>query len=463
MSLLPIFLKLRGRAALVVGAGEIASGKIESLVASGAQVTVVAPWGRPEIVQLHEQGAITWHTREFEDSDLEGQFVAVAGTNKADINQHVYRLCAARGILCNAVDDPPHCDFYYGSVVSRGELQIAISTAGESPAVAQRLRREIDALLPHDLAPWLRSLGALRRDVLAAYPAGDARKRLLHQLAERQVCDAAACPTRALAFPAEHFARAKAPAESGKVYLVGAGPGDPDLLTVKAARLLGAADLILHDDLVPDTILSLATSRAEIVNVGKRCGRASITQAEIHARMVAGARNGLLVIRLKSGDPLLFGRAAEEMDALRSADIRFEVVAGVTAASAAAAAIPCSLTDRRAASSVLLSTAHNAPGETPNPEPTRVVYMPGRDLSGIARAWRTEGLAADYPCVLVSRAGQPEQEITRTTLGFLAITRPGLAPSLLLGGAVFAERQDDAMPHTAPHTVLKAAQPGAAR
>ena len=226
------------------------------------------------------------------------------------------------------------------------------------------------------------------------------------------------------------------------MYLVGAGPGDPDLLTVKAARLLAGADLLLHDDLVPDAVIALAPASAEVVNVGKRCGAAGITQEQIHQLMLRGARDGRCVIRLKSGDPLVFGRAGEEMDALRAANIPFEVVPGVTAASAAAAAMPCSLTDRRAASSILLSTAHHArssgESESPSPEPTRVVYMPGRDLSEIAREWRAAGLPGDYPCVLVSHAGRPDQQVTRTSLSLLHVTAPGPAPVLLMGGAVFA-------------------------
>jgi siroheme synthase-like protein len=206
MSLLPVFLKLEGRRCLVVGAGEVAAGKIESLVHALARVTVVAPWARPEIVRLAEQKAITWHQREFEDADIKGAFVIVAGTNQAHVNQHVYRLAVAHNILCNAVDDPPHCDFYYGSVVSRGKLQIAISTAGESPAVAQRLRHEIDQLVPHDIGPWLCKLGALRRQVLEAYPAGDDRKQLLHQLSRLPVCESESCPARQRAFPGTEVA-----------------------------------------------------------------------------------------------------------------------------------------------------------------------------------------------------------------------------------------------------------------
>ena len=200
MSLLPVFLKLEGRPCLVVGAGEVASGKIESLVHSLARVTVVAPWARPEIMRLAEQKAITWHQREFVDTDIDGAFVIVSGTNFAHVNQHVYRLAVARNILCNAVDDPPHCDFYYGSVIGRGKLQIAISTAGESPSVAQRLKAEIDAILPHELGPWLCKLGALRREVLEIYPSGEERKQLLYQLSRLPVCESESCPARQMAF-----------------------------------------------------------------------------------------------------------------------------------------------------------------------------------------------------------------------------------------------------------------------
>ncbi len=167
------------------------------------------------------------------------------------------------------MDDIPNCDFFFGSVVSRGELQIAISTAGESPAFAQRLRCEIDEQLPEDLGPWLEKLGVLRREVLATHPRGEERRLLLHGLAERKICNSALCATRQIAKEGRESGRAK----EGHVYLVGAGPGDPDLLTVKAVRLIEDADVVLHDDLVPESILGLAKASAEVVNVGKTVRR----------------------------------------------------------------------------------------------------------------------------------------------------------------------------------------------
>jgi len=235
-------------------------------------------------------------------------------------------------------------------------------------------------------------------------------------------------------------------AERGTVYLVGAGPGDPELLTLKAARLLATADIVLHDDLVPQAVLAHA-ERALILNVGKRCGRKNISQQQIDSMMVDYGRRGLSVVRLKCGDPLVFGRAGEEMDALRGAGIPFEVVPGITAAFAAAAAIQRPLTDRRSASSISFSSGHHAPESRLEPASlaaaTRVIYMPGRDLSGIAAQLRSEGLPGDLPCVVVSRAAQPDQQILRTTLAELDRVQVVPAPSILLAGEPLRETEEN--------------------
>jgi len=227
---------------------------------------------------------------------------------------------------------------------------------------------------------------------------------------------------------------------SGKVYLIGAGPGDPELLTIKAARLLGSVDVVLHDDLVPPAVLALIHPRACVINVGKRCGRKSITQAGLHQLMIDCARRSLSVARLKSGDPMVFGRAAEEIEALRAAGLECEVVPGITAAFAAAAAMACSLTDRRSASSILLSSGHHAHGpKFTDDSPTRVVYMPGRDFAALAKEWRDAGLPETYPCAVISRAAQPGQHIQRLRLAELAAAHPGEAPVLVIGGWVLSD------------------------
>jgi len=228
------------------------------------------------------------------------------------------------------------------------------------------------------------------------------------------------------------------------VALVGAGPGDPELLTVKALRLIESAGVILHDDLVPQVILDLAAPAAETVNVGKRCGAKTITQEEINALMIEHARAGRSVVRLKSGDPLLFGRAADEMDALDEAGVPYEIIPGVSAAFAAAAALGRSLTDREWASHVTFTTGHHAQSHNRQALPaleagTRVVYMPGRDLSLLAAEWQAEGLPADLPCAVVSRAAQPDQQVVHTTLGSLGSVAPAAAPSLLIAGWALRE------------------------
>lgn len=197
--LLPIFVKLAGRRCLVVGAGRVALQKVESLLQCEAAVEVIAPQAVQELEQLASAGKIQLEQREYTPKDLNGAFLVIAATNRPEVNRAVFTDANARNIPVNAVDDPPNCDFYFSSVVRRGDLQVAISTAGESPAFAQRLRREIDAALPEDIGGWLRNLGELRREILQAHPAGEERNRLLSTLANRQICDAEECPSRKLA------------------------------------------------------------------------------------------------------------------------------------------------------------------------------------------------------------------------------------------------------------------------
>ena len=200
MSLFPIFLKLTARPCIVIGAGHLAESKIESLRAADAAVTVIAPEASPAIQALADSGSVTWHPRPYAPGDITpSTFLVVTATNDPAVNRAVYLEATSKSILCNAVDDPPFCDFFFPSVVRRGDLQLAISTAGNSPALAQRLRKELNAALPLDLGPWLEELGNLRREVLQLEPLNEARKQLLHTLAQREVCGFDACPSRAYA------------------------------------------------------------------------------------------------------------------------------------------------------------------------------------------------------------------------------------------------------------------------
>ena len=241
------------------------------------------------------------------------------------------------------------------------------------------------------------------------------------------------------------------------MYLVGAGPGDPELLTLKAADLLATADVVLHDDLVPQAILDRAGDEAHIISVGKRCGTRRVTQEQIHELMIGKARGGASVVRLKSGDPLIFGRAGEEIEALEQAQVPCEVVPGVTTMFAAAAAAKKSLTDRRSASKVILTTAHHAShsdgaerpsfwrGPLPN-DATLGIYMPGRDLRALAWDMLQAGLPADLPIVVMSHVSLPDEERRSTTLAGLGDLEPGRAPMLILAGWPLAERSDGVVP-----------------
>jgi len=225
----------------------------------------------------------------------------------------------------------------------------------------------------------------------------------------------------------------------GKVYLVGAGPGDPELLTLKALRVLRDADVVLHDDLISSQILKLIPRTATTISVGKRCGAARVTQEEINAMLVAYARSGRTVVRLKSGDPLLFGRAGEEIDALRRGGIAIEIVPGISSAFAAAAALEISLTDRRKASRVVFTTGHRAPAGTGGT--TQVIYMPGPDYSAIVQRLLQEGFPSTTPCAVISAVSQDNESVIRTTVGELSHLGPLPAPSLLLVGEVLLDQQ----------------------
>jgi uroporphyrin-III C-methyltransferase / precorrin-2 dehydrogenase / sirohydrochlorin ferrochelatase len=440
MSLFPLFLKLEGRPVLVVGGGKIAEGKIASLLHTGASIHVVAPTATAAISAWAREAKIQWRQRHFQADDVENQDLVIAATSSADVNHQVYAEARRQGVLCNVVDDPPYCDFYFPAVVRRGDLQIAISTGGQSPALAQQLRVQMENQFGPEYAERVTQLGRERREILATHPPSEDRKKLLHQRAQQGLEQA------------QHKRKQHTTGRENKnVYLVGAGPGDPELLTVKAHNLLRSADVILHDELVSEEILRLASPSAALINVGKRHGAKRITQDQINALLVHFATQGSIVVRLKGGDPLIFGRAAEEMEALNTAGIGFEVVPGITAASAAAAAAQVSLTDRRSASTVIFTTPHHCAGKehthwlkSARRDATLAIYMPGSDYQTLAHDLEAAGFSAETPCLIVSGAATHTQQARRTTISHLAALPPLPAPSLLLIGEALAYRQQGA-------------------
>jgi uroporphyrin-III C-methyltransferase / precorrin-2 dehydrogenase / sirohydrochlorin ferrochelatase len=437
MSLFPIFMKLEGRRCLVIGAGTVAHSKIRSLLDAGARVQVVAPKVNEEVQAWADHGNIELQARPFEPADLDGVFLVIAATNSNQANGTIFRQAQERNILCNAVDDPENCDFYYPAVVRRGDLQIAISTAGKSPALAQRIRQELEIQFGPEYADWIEKLGSIRQHLFSRPLDSGERKRLLHKLAGRRVFD----DMRARKL-------AKQNPRPGKVFLVGAGPGDAELLTIKAVRILESADVVLHDDLVGPGVFEFIPSTAKVHDVGKRCGQQSARQEHINRLLVDYAFQGLQVVRLKGGDPLLFGRGGEEIEALRKANIDFEIVPGVTAALAAAAAAQIPLTHRRASSALMVLTSHHSKSDDFDPWPaqipvnvTLVVYMPGYAYPETKNKLLRAGLNGRTPCAVISQATSPQEQVYRTTIGELHLAPKLPAPTLLVVGDVvrFAE------------------------
>ena len=473
MSLFPMFVKLQGRAVVVVGAGVVAEGKIPGLFAAGARVRVIAPQATPRIAAWAREGKLAWSPRVFSATDLDGASLAIAATAAAGVNHSVFQEAEARGIFCNAVDDIENCHFYYGAVVQRGDLQIAISTNGKSPALAQRIRKELEVSYGETYGAWLDRLGAAR-DVLRARAKGFAGiTAMLHRLASGEMFERfvrvksrrdhperpqSEGETRMLQVPGrdqdtaaaifEHENRnlAVEPAP-GTVFLVGAGPGDPELLTRRALRLLQTAQIVLHDSLVSREVLAEISPVAQVIDVGKRAGQKLLTQEEINSLLVSYAQDHQVIVRLKGGDPGVFGRGGEEIDALRRAGVRFEIVPGITAATAAAAAAGISLTDRRMASQVLLTTfSRGTDGSVMDwgavtSTTTLVLYMPGPDYAEVSARLLDGGLPSDLPCAVVSSASRGGQQMVRWSNISALANEPKLpAPALLIVGRVASQQ-----------------------
>ena len=449
--LFPLFADQRGRAVLVVGGGVVARRKIEALLEAGADVSVVALQLVSELDEWVRTGRLRRRAMTFDPAQLEGVWLVIAASDDAMVNRAVAEAAAARGIFANVVDDVALSSVHVPARVRRGRLQIAISSGGAAPALARRLRERLDAELDDSLEALVDLLARERARIRWRFPQPGKRRQFFEQLLEGDVPRWLRSGNQAQARQA--FERAldtgRAEPRSGSVALVGAGPGDPGLLTLKASRALHDADVILHDRLVGPGILERARRDAERIDVGKRVGEDhDATQARIHALMLLHARAGKRVVRLQGGDPLVFGRGGEELEFLRAHGIPCEVIPGITAALACAAAAGVPLTDRRHARSATLwsprgktsfdEAALALPGQT------LAIYMGVGELESLSRALIAKGRAADTPCVLVENGSLPQQrKLTGTLANLPALAREhGVrAPALLIVGEVAAQAQ----------------------
>ena len=470
LSVLPVFFDLNGKIAVVAGGGAPAAWKAELLAAAGARVRVVAPsLGREmEALAGRRDRAIETVRRRWRAADLAGAAIAVAEPDDADDGLAFWRAARDAGVPCNVIDTPDCCDFQFGTIVNRSPAVIGISTSGAVPVLGQAIRRLVESLLPPDIGRWVAAARSLRARVSRVVGDPPDRRLLWSRFADAALRSRPGTDPRACL---EDLLATDGGGGAAGVTLVGAGPGSADHLTFAAVRALQSADVILYDALVSEEVLELARREAERIPVGKRAGRHSCRQDEITARMIALARAGKRVVRLKSGDPMVFGRGTEEIEALEAAGVAVDVVPGITAALALAARLGVSLTDRRSAHSVRLITGHGCGGTLPDldwrgladPETTLVFYMGGATAGPLSARLVAAGLSPATPVVVAAGLGTLDERLVRGSLEQLerlALIPSCEAPILMGVGAVFAKRTGSAP--VAPGTPTEVRAPGAA-
>jgi uroporphyrin-III C-methyltransferase/precorrin-2 dehydrogenase/sirohydrochlorin ferrochelatase len=425
---LPVFFALEDKRVVVAGGSPAATWKAELLSAAGARVEVFALAPSEEMLALAAappRGVVILHDRNWTPDDFAGAAIAVA--NCADDEEAARFAAAARatGVPVNVIDRPAFCDFSFGAIVNRSPLVIGISTDGASPVFGQAIRAKIEALIPKGFARWADAARAWRPRVQALALPFRGRRNFWERFTERAVAAPNAAPTDA---DLDALLEPTPAANSGSVILVGAGPGDPELLTLRAVRALQSAEVILFDDLVAPDILDFARREAKKMLVGKTGHAPSCKQDDINALMISLAKAGRRVVRLKGGDPMIFGRADEEIAACRAAAIAVEVVPGITTAQGAASRLLVSLTRRGKARRVQYLTGHGRDGKLPadidwasvaDPAVTTVVYMPSKTLPELVANAVQAGLDPATPAVAVERATRADERVIAATIADL--------------------------------------------
>jgi uroporphyrin-III C-methyltransferase / precorrin-2 dehydrogenase / sirohydrochlorin ferrochelatase len=464
--LLPLFLNVAGRRVLLVGGGPVAAAKLRQLLASAASVHVVSPAVVEDIERAGASAAVRISRRGFEPADLDDVWLAVAAATP-EVNRQVAEAAESRRVFVNAVDDPANATAFLSGVVRREGVTLAISTSGEAPGLTALLRQGIDELLPRrDLASWIRAAREERRRWKAEGVPMDARRPLLLEALNRLYGETVHLKVDSTPDPATPGGRSvRLQADRvGHVSLVGAGPGDPALLTRKAIALLRASDLVLYDALVDDRVLRYAR-HAQRFFVGKREGRHVLSQEKINSLMIRAARRGRRVVRLKGGDPFVLGRGGEEAVALSNAGISFDVVPGISSAIAAPALAGIPVTHRGLASAFLVVSGHDTESfaaATRGLEAagvTLVVLMGIARRAALAARLLDSGWIAETPAAVVVDASSAGQRNWRGTLGDLAAGGPDLpasAPGTIVVGEVVSLAEALCQPSTIkPHTAAR--------
>ena len=445
MDYLPIFCRLDNKPVLLVGGGEVAERKARLLLDAGAQLTVVAPELDPELAELAANGSIEWLAGEFAPAQLAGKWLVVAATDRREVNALVYQSANQARIFANVVDDPKRSSFIMPSIIDRSPLMVAISSGGKAPVLARLLREKLEALLPQHLGAVATFAGSLRERVKTRFASMGERRRFWERLlgADR-LGQALARGDGASAHQLADSLFAEESQTGGEVVLVGAGPGDPGLLTLHALRQMQQADVVVYDRLVSDDVMALVRRDAKRIFVGKQAGNHCVPQEGINQLLLDEAKKGQRVVRLKGGDPFIFGRGGEELETLVGSGIGFQVVPGITAASGCAAYAGIPLTHRDHAQSVRFVTAHGKGGARDLDWPllakdkqTLVFYMGLSSCATIREQLLTHGKGGDTPVALIERGTQPSQRVIRGTLDQLPELAAGVeSPALIMVGSV---------------------------
>lgn len=456
MDYFPIFVALRDRRVLVVGGGESAARKVRLLRKAGAQIVLVAPMLTAELAELAQAAAIKWFARKFVPGDVGGMTLVIAATEIELVDAAVAEAAQQAGIPVNAVDRPALSSFVVPAIVDRSPIVVGIGSGGAAPVLVRRVRAQIESMLPAGLGRLARFADSFRSAVRASVHQPENRRRLWERVFDGPIAaDVLAgneprARERMLSLVNRRTERLR---PEGMVYIVGAGPGDPDLLTFKALRAMQAADVVVYDRLIGDDILDYVRRDAERIYVGKASSNHARTQDEINALLVEHAKAGRIVVRLKGGDPFVFGRGGEELVCLQRAGVAVEIVPGITAAVGCAAAAGLPLTHRDFAAGVTFVTGHGKGDNEPDLDwaslaasrQTIVVYMGVATAGTIGARLIAHGLDPRTPAAVIENGTRPEQIVACGTVATLAETvrRRGITgPALLVIGEVVALAQE---------------------
>jgi len=425
MDFFPVFMNLRQRDCLIIGGGEVATRKASLLLDAHANVVVIAPSLTTTLTEWLEKGQIRHEAREFTVDDVQGKTLIIAATDDESINQAVHKAATEKNIPVNVVDNPDLCGFIVPSIVDRSPVVAAISTGGASPVLARMIRSRLESLLPSAYGRLAKMTASFRDRVKARFEEPNDRRLFWERVLQGPAAEMvfAGRDSDAEAEISKSLKEEGQTGKQGEVYLIGAGPGDPDLLTFRALRLMQQADVVVHDRLVSQQVIDLSRRDAERIYVGKERDNHAVPQEDINHLLARLAKEGKRVCRLKGGDPFIFGRGGEEIDTLVEEGVSFQVVPGITAASGAASYTGIPLTHRDYSQSVVFATGHlkngmidiNWPGLV-QPNQTLVFYMGLVGIKVICKELIAHGMSADMPIALVQKATTPEQRLFTGTL-----------------------------------------------